>query len=449
MCQLRIEVADMRTRRDYKRQYIALTGAIFFCLFFCLIVAVRAIELPDGFFDESIVDSLDTPVALAPLPGGEIVVLEQYNGNVLLIGRNKPHRPGLLYTFNDVNISGGNERGLLGVAVDPGFSSNGYLYVYYTAKGDQCKVVRLTLTSKTDTSPAEISPTSRLEILANIPDNAWNHNGGTLRFGPDRMLYLSIGDDASSCQAQSINDVHGAILRMDVRLSQEEEARLQKGDRSVLVPEDNPFSTEDGVNSGLIYAYGLRNPFRFAIDPANGDLLIADVGLLDFEEIDYLPFSSGGGLNFGWPFFEGPAPRAQPGCRKISTETYLQPVAYYDRTGYVASVISLCLYRPNNPSGRFTWPKEYFGDYFFTDYFQGFVRRLKRKKDGNWATPAKVSGQPDSLNWATDLKSVPDAFVGADGALYYLRQFDDKFTPQSGQLRRIVFLKTAGSPKKR
>ncbi len=435
----------MRTRPNYKQQHIALTIAIFFCL----TVAVRAVDLPDGFLAESIVDSLDTPVALAPLPTGQIVILEQYNGNVLLIDGKKPHRRTVVYQFTDVNISGGNERGLLGVTADPQFAKNRYLYVYYTAKGDLCKVIRLTLSAKSGDSPARVEPASRLEILANIPDNAWNHNGGTLRFGPDSMLYLSIGDDASSCQAQSINDVHGAILRIDVRLSHEEEAHLREGDRSVLIPSDNPFVSEDDINSKLIYAYGLRNPFRFAIDPQSGDLLIADVGLLDFEEIDYLPTSSGGGWNFGWPFFEGPAPRAQPGCRKISTETYHQPVAFYDRTGYVASVISLCLYRPKNSAGRFTWPREYFGDYFFTDYFQGFVRRIKRNRTGKWITPPSVAGQPDSLNWANDLKSVPDAFVGADGALYYLRQFDDSFTPQSGQLRRIVYRKSANKSKAR
>jgi len=126
---------------------------------------------------------------------------------------------------------------------------------------------------------------------------------------------------------------------------------------------------------------------------------------------------------------------------KTSTVEYQRPVAFYDRTGYVASVISLCLYRPGNPAGKYTWPKEYFGDYFFTDYFQGFVRRLKRGKEGSWFTPRPVAGQADSLNWAANLKSVPDAFVGADGAVYYLRQFNDTFTPQSGQLRRIIYQK--------
>ncbi len=433
----------MRTRLQTKSQTkILLLGVLTMLTMMIPPVSAFAIGLPEGFADELVADSFDTPVALAPLPDGRIVILEQYNGGVYLTGADSPSVRTLIHTVEDVNVSGGNERGLLGVALDPAFENNGYFYIYYTAKGNQCKVSRLTISKILDRADS-IAPESRLEILTDIPDNAWNHNGGTLRFGPDSMLYVSIGDDASSCIAQSITDLRGSILRLDVRLSNKEVAKLKTGDISVLTPADNPYAEYLNDKTKLIYVSGLRNPFRFDIDPLAGDMLIADVGLLDFEEIDYAPKATGGGENFGWPFYEGPAPRAQPGCRKDSKAEYIQPVAFYDRTGFVASVISLCVYRPSVINGKYTWPSEYFGDYLYTDYFAGFIRRLKPDADRNWNTPTKVAGQADSLNWAVDFKSVPDAFVGTDGALYYLRQFNDSFSPKTGQLRRIIYQKAA------
>lgn len=387
-------------------------------------------QLPEGFSDEELIAGLDIPVSIAPLPDGRVVITEQFAGRALIAKLTAGSAATEILTISDVNPEG-NERGLLGVAVDPEYPERPFLYFYFTSKGKTIRLTRYTF----GPNQTAIDPKSRLDILTDIPDNAWNHNGGSLRFGPDGMLYVSIGDDANSCSAQRRDDLRGMMLRLDVR-------KLPTGgessvDKALLAPEDNPFADSENVNERLVFVYGLRNPFRFHIDANTGDLVIADVGLLDFEEIDFVSDKTGAGSNFGWPYFEGPAPRAEVSCRRDSSAKFVGPVAYYDRTGSQASVISLCLYR-NTESGNLNWGEAYEGDYFYHDYYSGWVRRISRGVNGEWAPAAPAPGQVDSLNWATGLNTCADSFIGSDGALYYLKQFDHTFSPGTGQVRRIA-----------
>lgn len=407
-------------------------------LFVFLAISEAEVKTPDGFADELVLDGLNTPVGLAELPGGYLVVIEQYSGVVRLVSLGEKVTVDSLLTIEDINI-GGNERGLLGVACDPDFGLSPYLYFYFTAVGKKSVLARYTVTVRG--SRLTINPASRYDILNDIPDNAWNHNGGTVRFGPDGLLYLSLGDDATPCAAQRTDDFRGGILRLDV-------SRLPKSGSSLpaselITPADNPFVSGSTFADSLTFVYGLRNPFRFHIDPQSGDLLIADVGLLDFEEIDYAPSGpageSGGGGNYGWPFAEGPALRAQPGCQRSNTTNYLKPIAFYDRTGHQASVISLALYR-HPKSASHAWPDEYDGDYFFFDYFVGDVQRLTFSESVGWNLAAPVSGQPDSSIWASGLQTVSDGLIGSDGALYYVRQYNSDYETRSGQIRRIRYV---------
>ncbi|MFQ5606564.1 MAG: PQQ-dependent sugar dehydrogenase [Candidatus Zixiibacteriota bacterium] len=400
-------------------------------------------RLPDGFIDEPVVGGLNTPAAMAPLPGGGILVCEQYSGTALLVepgGRKTP-----LLRIDDLNPDG-EERGLLSIALDPLFPARPYFYVYYTARGEVSKLSRYTLLTG-ENADFSVRSGSVYRVLEDIPNRAWNHNGGSIRFGPDTMLYLSIGDDARACSAQNPSDLLGAIIRLDLRSLPDTGSGPPT--RSMIAARGNPLlgrGSADGAaanggvaNDSLIYAYGLRNPFRFHIDRSTGDLLIADVGQLEFEEIDYLPAPSvdgDGGQNFGWPFWEGPKKRRRRSCQPRQGEEFTAPVAHYDRSGFRASVISLALYR-SNESAPYAWPDEYQGDYFFVDYYQGFVRRLKHDGGDSWRPPPPVAGQPSRDNWAESLKNVADSYVGVDGALYYLRQFNDHFEPGSGQIRRI------------
>lgn len=391
-------------------------------------------RLPDGFVDELVFSGLNTPVAVAPLPDGGILVSEQYAGIVRLIQPDGESQS--LLTLSDLNPDG-EERGVLGLAVDQKFPERPYFYLYYTAEGNVCKLTRYRLRQKD--GKYSVTKDSEYVILDDIPNRAWNHNGGTLRFGPDNMLYLSIGDDANACSAQSSSDLRGVILRLNIRDLPDSGSGPPA--KKLITPEDNPLLERESANDSLTYAYGLRNPFRFHLDAATGDLMIADVGQLKYEEVDYISKNSGGGQNFGWPFWEGPVKRRRRSCPPRPGENFVPPVANYDRTGFRASIISLALYRSESAS---PWPDEYQGDYLYVDYYAGFVRRLKKSSDDSWMTPSAVPGQPSKENWAEDLKNVADSYVGIDGALYYLRQFSDTYQPNSGQIRRIRYIGDSG-----
>jgi glucose/arabinose dehydrogenase len=278
-----------------------------------------------------------------------------------------------------------------------------------------------------------ISGAGRYNILTDLPDNANNHNGGTLRFGPDGRLYLSLGEDAVPCAAQDSSGLRGMILRLAV--DSLPGAGAGPAPKSSITPPNNPFVASTNANARLCYCFGLRNPFRFNIDPPTGDLFIADVGQNTWEEVS---LSESGGENFGWPFREGPAVRTQAGCSEPGgpgAASYTAPIAYYDRTGFTASVISGGIYRPKNYPLDFSFPPEYTGDGFYADYYQGFLRRIK-KSGAVWITPPPVPGQPNANDWANGLQSPSDFQVGPDGALYYISQFVS-FTPNTGSLHRI------------
>src|SRR5262249_3992598 len=148
-------------------------------------------------------------------------------------------------------------------------------------------------------------------IFKDILDHQENHNGGTLRFGPDRYLYVSAGDDGSGCNAQDLNLPNGKILRLDV--SRIPGAGSGPPPVADITPPDNPIPGPS-ADARLVYAWGLRNPFRFTIDPQTGNLYIGDVGLLSWEELDEIVHGDAG-RNYGWPVYEGPeATNCCPQC---------------------------------------------------------------------------------------------------------------------------------------
>jgi len=211
------------------------------------------------------------------------------------------------------------ERGLLSVAVDPDYAVTGHLYVYYTgegsAPGDDGDVVVERYT-RDPSDPNVAQPGSAQRVLVVPHSSATNHNGGTLAFGPDGMLYVSIGDGGGGCDGQGPNgqDLHvllGKLLRIDVRGVDGTSlaAECDAASTGYRVPSLNPLAgATDGC--GEIWAYGLRNPFRFSIDRETGEFWIGDVGQSNWEEINYLPtgyfpLSPSDLRNFGWRCREG------------------------------------------------------------------------------------------------------------------------------------------------
>ncbi len=391
--------------------------------------AGAAVVLPTDFADQLVISGLDQPTSFVFLPDGRVVITEQNTADVELLV-NGSLAPSPILHIPDVNTSGG-ERGLLGVAMDPGWPARPYLYFYFDrTPGNVNYVARWTATGDlSDGSSANLTLGDRYDILTDIPDNASNHNGGTLRFGPDGFLYASVGDDADQCQAQDPTTLQGAILRLDV-------SGLPAGAggppaKFAITPGTNPFAGGN-ANAGLIYCYGLRNPFRFHVDRWPGRIYIGDVGLSTYEEMD----EARPGDNLGWPWREGPLVRAISACPEpggSGTQTFTDPIAYYLRSSGSWAVIGGPIYRPVS-GGAYTFPTLYDGVVFYAEYYHGFIRALKRV-NGTWGPLAPVSGQPNATDWATGINNIGDFGLGPDGAIYYAQQFP-------GSLRRIVYTGT-------
>jgi glucose/arabinose dehydrogenase len=329
----------------------------------------RAASLPDGFVDAQIASGLTRPTAMAIAPDGRLFVAEQ-GGSLRVIENGS-----LLATpFVQLDVDPQGERGLLGVAFDPAFATNHYVYVYYTAKGPTVhnRVSRFTADGNVAVPGSE-------EIILELDDldSFLTHNGGDLHFGGDGKLYIAVGDNSSSTNAQSLTTLKGKLLRINP---------------DGTIPEDNPFYGSTAGRNRAIWALGLRNPFTFAIRQSTGTIFINDVGQNAWEEID----EGAGGANYGWPETEG----------YTSDPRYTSPVYAY---GHASGAVSGCaitgggFYDPDAP----TFPSSYLGDYFFADYCAGWIKHYDR-------TDGSVSDFADGIASPVDLE------ISDDGALYYL-----------------------------
>jgi glucose/arabinose dehydrogenase len=376
---------------------------------------------------------------MAFLPDGRLLVVEQKSAKIRLFVNGTLSATDPVATLPGVRTSGA-EQGLLGITVDPGWPARPYLYVHCDDNsGSWIRISRFTAAGDlafTTDGLLTVDPATRYDLLNRLPDNASNHNGGTVRFGPDGMLYVSLGEDANRCAAQDSSFLGGKILRLDV-------SRLPAGAGgpppfALLVPPGNPWGAAPDSGARLVWAQGLRNPFRFSVDPADGALYVGDVGENTWEEIDRI---AGGGGNYGWPRREGPLTQS-PTCPNPLV-TGLPPIYAYDRTGSGASIIGGCVYR--RPTGAPTGlPSVYEGDYFFSEYYTGFLRRLTGS-GASWSLAAPVAGQPSATDWGQGFDQVSDWAVGPDGALWYCRQ-STNYASNTGDIRRIVVTGNTSAP---
>jgi glucose/arabinose dehydrogenase len=261
-----------------------------------------------------------------------------------------------------------SEQGLLGLAFHPQYPANGYFYVNYTRAGDGATVIARYSVSASNPDAAD--PASALEILI-VPQPATNHNGGQIAFGPhDGYLYVGMGDGGGSGDpldnAQNINTLLGALLRLDV-----------DGGLPYAIPADNPFAAAPGADE--IWAFGLRNPWRFSFDRATGDLYLGDVGQNLWEEIDYQASGTPGGVNFGWNCREGTHDYDFTG--DCLTATLTDPIAEYDHTEGQAVTGGFVYRGIAYPALR--------GRYFYGDYAQGKIWSLVKtgSNPDTWSTP--------------------------------------------------------------
>ncbi len=403
--------------------------------------AVAAAALPDGFTHTLVASGMTGPVGLAFLPDGRILVIEQ-RGAVRLVVGGVLHLDPVLDIQDQVRYAG--EQGLLGIAVDPGYPDRPFIYLYYTHETLNYHYITRFTVSGTLIDPAgtdlTVDPGSYFYLLTDIPRNAGNHNGGALRFGPDGMLYAGPGDDAGYCVAQLRDDLRGVILRMDVSGLPPDNSVRDRAIKSEMVPPDNPFVSAASDNERLVWAYGLRNPFRFSVDPVTGNLFIGDVGWNTYEEVSLS--AAPGGENFGWPYREGYISNpSYPTCYGMPepVDETVDPIGGYDQVSGAYSVMGGVVYHPVNYPFDSSWPSQFDGDYFFADYYQGFLIRLKDQGDGTWAVPPPVSGQPSPEYFITGISSPADFAVGPDGALYYISQW-------TGSLYRIEYITNSPVP---
>lgn len=386
-------------------------------------------SLPDGFAVETVTLGPFTsqPTGFAFLPDGRLLVTERTTGFVHLVPTTSTASV-VIDTIPDVTSNG--ERGLLGVAVDPGWPVRPYVYFHSTRVGSVIHITMFTASGDlVNSSSTNLSLGSPYVLLNDIPDLASTHNGGTLRFGPDGYLYASIGDDVRACEAQNLDSPRGKILRLDV--SQMPGTGTGPPPRLDIAPAGNPYA-----GSGwqpLVYAVGLRNPFRFTIDPASGNLYIGDVGELTWEEIDELVQLGTAGHNFGWPEFEGPLQDPLPAAADCSTPPFIDPIHVEPNPPSVAAIICGPRYR-TSATALYAFPRAYDGDLFFVDFYAGWMRRLANT-GGTWAIADSVPGQPSAANWGANFSQISDLLLGPDGAVYYI-SFTSGSTPQG--VHRIV-----------
>jgi len=372
--------------------------------------AADAQSLPAGFVYEPYVTPPfgGSTIGFTFLPDGRILIIEK-QGGVRIGAVGTGVSSSILTVPNVASVSG--EEGLLGIAVDPGWPDRPYVYFCYTHV-DSVSYVTMYTASGQLTNPASTSLTlaSPYHLLTDIPNENEDHNSGTLRFGPDGMLYVSLGDDKNSCDGpQSLHVLSGKILRLDV--SQMPGAGTGPPPKADLVPAGNPFSGP-GDNEKLVWAWGLRNPFRYSIDPLTNDLFIGDVGRDDWEELDLSPFAGGGGENYGWPELEALMPTGIP-CDSVNVWT--DPIWAYPHADFNPhTIIPGPLYRP---AGADALPAEYDGSIFVFEFYHGWIHRLVEGVSG-WEVAPPVPGQPTPEHWAEGLNWVSDFQQGPDGSLY-------------------------------
>lgn len=318
---------------------------------------VSALPAPASARWEPVLDGLTQPLDLQHA-GDERLFVVQQPGLVRVVEGGQ-----LLDTaFLDIRarvVDDALERGLLGLAFDPDYGQNGFFYVNYTGRGGHTRISRFQVSE----DPNRADAGSEQIVLA-YDQPFRNHNGGGLAFGPDGYLYVGVGDGGSAGDpqgnGQDLGTVLGSLLRIDVQ-----------ADASYGIPANNPFLGREGARAE-IWAYGLRNPWRFSFDPATGDLYIADVGQNQWEEINFEHADSPGGVNYGWNQYEGRHPFTGGG------EGTTFPVAEYNHSLGCSVTGGVVVRDPALPQWQ--------GTYLYGDYCSGNVWGLLRLAEGTWTS---------------------------------------------------------------
>ena len=335
-----------------------------------------AATLPTGFTESQLAGGLTNATAMAFAPDGRLFVCQQ--GGQLRVIKNGAL---LANPFVSLTVSSVGERGLLGIAFDPNFAMNHFVYVYYTATTPAIhnRVSRFLANGDVAVAGSEV-----VILDLNNLSSATNHNGGAIHFGPDGKLYIAVGENANAANSQVVTNLLGKMLRIN---------------SDGTIPSDNPttFPGIAGSSSGInqaIWSVGLRNPYTFTFQAGTGRLFINDVGQNTWEEIN----DGIAGSNYGWANCEGVCVPPNGNFR--------DPLFQY---GHGTSSTTGCAITGGafyNPT-TMQFPSDYVGKYFFAEFCSGWIRRFD---------PATGT----ATDFASGINSPVDLIVTADGSLYYL-----------------------------
>jgi glucose/arabinose dehydrogenase len=344
------------------------------------LTAARAATLPSGFVETRLAAGLDRPTAMTVAPDGRIFVCEEK-------GRLRIIKDGALLSkpFVTVKVLAHGERGLLGVVLDPEFETNHWVYVYYTARAPYAHNRLSRFVAEGDVARPG-SETALIEFPKLVTEL---HNSGTLRFGPDGKLYVSVGENYIPENAQRMDNPLGKILRFN---------------RDGTIPADNPFYSRTTGLARAIWALGLRNPFSFTFERGTGRMFINDVGHRTWEEIN----EGVAGANYGWPEVEGLGD--DPRFREP-----LFTYAHGNGPEKGCAITGGTFYDAPTP----LFPPEYDGKYFFSDYCNGWIRVFD---------PETGEAAP----FASGIATAIGLTVGENGSLYYLAH-------HGGEVYRVVY----------
>jgi glucose/arabinose dehydrogenase len=335
--------------------------------------AQGAVTLPSGFAQSQVVSGLTDPTDMEFAPDGRLFVAEQ-------AGKVRVAKPdGTLATFLDISakVDSAGERGLMAVAFDPNFSTNRYVYLHYTRKATSTTPAHNRVVRVTARGDRVVAGSEKLVFRLDNQDDT-HHMGGAIDFGKDGKLYVATGDNVGG-PTQALDNLLGKMLRIN---------------KDGTIPTNNPFYATASGQNRAIWAMGLRNPFKFAVQPGTGTIFINDVGEDAWEEIN----KNQKGANYGWHIYEGPE----------SDPQYVEPIFAYGHDGEDpattgCSITGGAFYDPTTVQ----FPSEHVGDYFFADFCNGWIRKLE-------PTIGEASG------FATGLSRVVDLEVSLGGELYYL-----------------------------
>jgi glucose/arabinose dehydrogenase len=340
--------------------------------------ARSATSVPTGLTD-SVVAQVNKPTSMAVAPDGRLFVTQKASSNM---GKVRVIKNGQLLSkpFLKLNTDTSYFRGLLGITLDPNFSSNHYVYIFYTARSPTVhnRVSRFTASGDVAVAGSE-------KVIFELPTlgTSGGHYGGALRFGSDGKLYVGVGDDTTPNAAQSLDSLNGKILRLN-------------SDGSI--PSDNPFFNSASGTSRAIGALGVRQPYSLdVLSGTNTRMFLNDVGEDSWEEID----EAVQGANYGWPTYEGFVASPDPAIQNYQNPLFSYAHGTTADTG--CSITGGAFYDP--ATARF--PSQYQGKYFYADYCGGWIRTFD---------PASGT----SGAFASGLVKPVDLEVGDNGSLYYL-----------------------------